>query len=381
MSLVGADTFEWPLDAKGDYVMYRIPRNVKYNDNVVVREDEYVVFFRDGKALHVFDRPGRYALTTQNIPVLAAIYKAVAGVQQVGEMIYVQKRELRGKFGTKEPLTFRDKDFGLVRLRMFGQFSYRVVEPMLFITQFVGIMGYSHSQEFIDWMKDQLVMSMNDILGELKRDQGVGVADLPAYLEEIEQLALARIRDEAGRYGVEVMKVVGINVNLPDEVQQAVDARASMGVLGANYMQYQAGKAIRDIPASGGGAGGVGNAAAAGLGLGVGAGMGMALPGMMNQAGAMTGAPGVPPVPSQTGAPCPACGQTVPAGSRFCPACGARMDPATVACVKCGVKIPAATRFCGECGAQQNASVICPKCGADLPTGTKFCSECGTNVA
>ncbi|HID74261.1 MAG TPA: SPFH domain-containing protein, partial [Thermoplasmata archaeon] len=240
MTVIGADTIQWEDEAKGDYVMYRVPRNVRYNDNVVVREDEYLVFFRDGKALHVFDRPGRYALTTQNVPVLASIVKGLTGVQQIGEIIYLQKRELRGKFGTKEPLTFRDRDFGLVRLRMFGQFSYKVRDPLLFITQFVGAMGYSHSQEVIDWMKDQIVMILNDILGELKRDKDIGVADLPAYLEEIEQMILARIHAATARYGLEVMKVVGININLPEEVQEAVDARSSMGILGANYMQYQA---------------------------------------------------------------------------------------------------------------------------------------------
>ncbi len=377
MSVIGADTIEWAHSDKGDYIMYRVPRNVQYNDNVVVREDEFVVFFRDGKALHLFDRPGRYALTTQNIPVLASIVKGLSGVQQVGELYYLQQREMRGKFGTKEPLTFRDQDFGLVRLRMFGQFSYRVVDPILFITQFVGAMGYSHSEEVIDWMKAQLVMNLNDVLGELKRDKGIGVADLPAYLEELEQLVLSRIGDEASRYGLQVMKVVGINVNLPEEVQEAVDARASMGVLGADYMQYQTGKAIRDIPGSGGGGGGTGDAAAAGLGLGVGAGMGMAMPGMIQGQQGQGASPGAPPVPSETGTPCPACGAMVPAGSKFCPSCGAAMTPPTEKCVSCGAEIETGAKFCPECGAQQNASLICPKCDAQLPLGTKFCSECG----
>ncbi len=378
MSLIGADTFEWEHAAKGENVMYKVPRNVKYNDNVVVREDEYVVFFRDGKALHLFDRPGRYALTSQNIPILGTIMKKVGGVVQVGEIYYLQKREMRGKFGTKEPLTFRDVDFGMVRLRMFGQFSYKVIDPMLCITQFVGAKGYANSQEIIDWAKDQIVQNLNDALGELKRDKGIGVADLPAYLEELEQVLLTRLKDEVARYGLEVMKIVGININLPDEVQEAVDARASMGILGTNYMQYQAGKAIRDIPGSGGQGGGTGDAAAAGLGLGVGAGMGMAMPGMINQQGGMQGgAQGAPPIPSQAVA-CPKCNAQQAPGSKFCNSCGAPMGPADAGCVKCQAPLAPGSQFCNQCGSAQSAA--CPKCNAQLPAGSKFCNSCGAQL-
>ena len=100
----------------------------------MVYEDEFAVFFRDGKAMHVFDQPGRFALTTQNVPILRTLGPAITGVKQLGEMYYLQRREFRGKFGTPEPLTFADKDFGMVRLRIFGKFSYKIIEPMIFIT-------------------------------------------------------------------------------------------------------------------------------------------------------------------------------------------------------------------------------------------------------
>ena len=123
MSLVGADTFNWEDRYTVDNVMYRVPKNIRWNDNVVVREDEYGVFFRDGKVMHVFDRPGRFAMTTLNIPILAKLAETVTGIKQLGEIYYLQRRELRGKFGTAEPLVLRDSDFGMVRLRMFGQWQ------------------------------------------------------------------------------------------------------------------------------------------------------------------------------------------------------------------------------------------------------------------
>ena len=137
----GADArkgFYWVEDQKGNNVMWRLPRNVMWNDNVLIREDEYGVFFRDGKALQVFDRPDRYALTTQNLPVLKNIAGTVVGNVQIGEFFWVQKREFRDKFGTNQPLAFRDTDFGVVQLRMFGQFSYKVTDPLLTITEFIG---------------------------------------------------------------------------------------------------------------------------------------------------------------------------------------------------------------------------------------------------
>ena len=108
---IARNTYSWPNQYKGENIMYRLPTNVYLNDNIVVNEDEFAVFFRDGKAMHVFDQAGRYALTTQNVPILTSILSGLTGIKQLGEVIYVQRRELRGKFGTPEPLAFRDKDF------------------------------------------------------------------------------------------------------------------------------------------------------------------------------------------------------------------------------------------------------------------------------
>ena len=231
-------TFYWDDSVKVDKLMYRIPQNIYWNDNVIVREDEWVVFLRDGKVLVVFNRPGRYAVTTQNVPVLAKLGSAITGIKQLGEIYYVQRREMRGQFGTAEPLVFRDSEFGLVRLRMFGDFSYKVVDPILFITQFIGTQEISSTEEVIKWLRNQLVMSTNDALGELKRDQKLSIVDIPAYLEEFEQVLLARVADDTERYGLKVMKIVGLNISLPEEVQTAIDKKGAMSALGVDYIKY-----------------------------------------------------------------------------------------------------------------------------------------------
>jgi membrane protease subunit (stomatin/prohibitin family) len=370
MSVLGADTFDWDDRYKGENIMFRIPKNIRWNDNVVVREDEYAVFFRDGKVMHVFDRPGRYAMTTLNVPILAKLAEKLTGVKQLGEIYYIQRREMRGKFGTSEPLVFRDKDFGMVRLRMFGQFSYKVLNPELFMSQFVGTKGWSQSMEVIDWLKDQIVMSLNDALGELKRDKGMGAVDMPAYLEEIEQVLLVKVEDDVTRYGMKVMKLTGLNINLPEEVQKAVDMRGAMGVLGTDYMKYQAGKAMVEAAEGGGAGGGAGNTAAAGMGLGVGAGLGMMMPQMIQQGGTQ-GAP-------QQMVQCPKCNANMPAGSKFCPACGAKFGGG-VPCPKCKAEMPANSKFCPECGAKMGAAT-CPKCNAEILSDDKFCPSCGEKL-
>ena len=374
----GADAragFYWVEDYKGDNLIWRLPRNIILNDNVLVREDEYGIFFRDGKALAVFDRPDRYALTTQNIPILKDIIGATMGNVQIGEFYWTQKREFRDKFGTSQPLAFRDSDFGVVQLRMFGQFAYKVADPMLLITQFVGTKGLTKSEEVVDWLKGQIVMVLNDILGELKAKKQMGVLDMPAYLQEIEQMCLAKLTAETESYGLKIMKFAGLTISMPDEVQEAINKRGAMSALGVNYMQYQSGKAIENIGV--GAAQGGDGAGFAMMGAGMGAGIGM---GNMMMQGMNGGA--APFGQAQTATPagkaCPKCGTAVPDGAKFCPGCGEKQASGSF-CPECGAAVPSGAKFCPECGKKMGASA-CPKCGAELSAGAKFCPECGERI-
>lgn len=340
------------------------------NDNVLVREDEYGIFFRDGKALAVFDRPDRYALTTQTIPVLSRIIGATVGNVQIGEFFWVQRRELRDKFGTSQPLAFRDADFGVVQLRIFGQFSYKVTDPMLLITQFAGTKGITKSEEVVEWLKGQIVMVLNDTLGELKAKKQMGILDMPAYLQEIEQLCLGRLTQEVENYGLSVMKFAGLTISMPDEVQEAINKRGAMSALGVNYIQYQSGKAIENIGAGAAQGGEGAGFAMMGAGLGAGASMG----GMM-MLGMQQGMQGQP-------APFGAAPQAAPA----CAAAGAAAGAAAAAgaggavCPACGAAVPAGAKFCPACGQKLAAAAFCPECGAKIPAGSRFCPECGHKI-
>jgi len=370
-SLIGATTVVWEDAYKGPNVVWRVPRNIRYGDNVVVREDETAVFYRDGKVLAYLEKPDRYALTSLNAPLVGGLIRALSGVQQEAEVYYLQRRIFDGKFGSSEPYAFRDPDFGLVNLRVYGDYRWKVGAPDLFINQFVGTFGAATTPLVESRLRDQMVLLVYNSLGKLK-DQGMHVTDLATSLQTIEQAVLGFAPAHFGPLGVEIVQLQGISVNLPDEVQTAIDTRSKLNVLGVNYLQYQAGQAMTTAAANP--SGGAGTLASAGVGLGAGLGIGYGMAGNMGGAFATTAAPSVP---------CAKCGQMIPPNVRFCPSCGAPAGaaPATAAgtpCPKCGTAIPAGAKFCPNCGAAAPPPTrSCPKCNATVAGTAKFCPSCG----
>ena len=374
MSLIGAETFKWEDADKRQNIMYRMPRNIKFNDNIVVREDEIAVFFRDGKALAYLDRPDRYALTSLNAPIVGAIVKFLSGVQQQAEVVYLQKRVFDGKFGSKQPYQFRDTDFGMVNLRVFGEFRYKISSPENFVNQFVGTFNFATSAEVEDRIKEQVVILIYDSLGDMKK-QGMGVADIASNLTNIEQVVLARVKDHFDLYGITIDKLSGLYISLPEEVQKAVDQKSSMTILGANYMQYQTGQAMREAAANP--SGGI---AGAGVGLGAGLGMGWTMVDAMKSGQPGAAQPGAAQPAQAQAAPqvlCSKCGVANLQTAKFCASCGAKMGPATVPCPKCNAQVPEGTKFCPECGTAVAATKKCAGCGVDAPASSKFCPGCG----
>ena len=351
-SLLGSTTIVWEDQFKQPSpdvfnVLWRAPRNIRLNDNIVVREDEIAVFYRDGKVLTYFDQPNRYALTSINAPIVSNLLKFFTGVVQDAEVYYIPKRYLDGKFGSTQPYQFTDPTFGIVNLRVFGEYRWKISSPELFINQFVGTFGADTSDDVEGRIKEQMIILTYNALGKMKQ-QGLKVTDLAANLTNIEQEILATGPDHLGQYGIEINKISGLTVSLPDEVQQAIDTRSEMQVLGVNYMQFQTGKAIDDAAKNP--SGGAGTTAGLGAGLGV----GYAIGGQMAQGMGM----------GQTGQmrSCPNCGTLVAAASKFCPNCGATLPGPE------GPPPPAGT------------SKFCPKCGSSVAAGAKFCNNCGTQL-
>lgn len=371
-SAIGSTTIAWETEFKQGNSMWKVPRLIRLNDNIVVREDETAIFMRDGKILSIFDQPNRYALTDINAPIVGPLIKALSGVQQQAEVYYLQRRYMDGKFGSPDPYQFTDPVFGVVNLRVFGQYRWKISSVENFVSQFIGTFNAETSDDVEDRLREQIVILVYNALGKMK-DQGLKVTDLPANLTTIEQVVLTTAPDHFQQYGVEINKIQQLNITLPDEVQKAVNTRSEMSVLGVNYIQYQAGQAMVDAAKNPTGIAGAG--AGLGVGLGAGAGMGYAF---SNQLSGMQ---------QQSGRNCPKCGSLVPVTSNFCPNCGQSMQQqqtATTPCPKCGTQVQQGTKFCPNCGSPMTPpepqKKKCPSCGTEMDANVKFCPNCGNKM-
>jgi membrane protease subunit (stomatin/prohibitin family) len=351
-------------DPSGEQIVYRFPpqgsAEIKMGAQLVVHETQEAVLFRDGKALDVFG-PGRHTLTTQNIPLLTkALALPFGGTSPFRvAVVYVNKRTfLDQKWGTREPVVFRDAELGMVRLRAFGNYAYRIADSQLFINTVVGSQGLFETDRLKDFYRDVIVSRLNDLLGETLKT----IFDLPRYYDELGTAAKARLGEDFAKYGVDLSDFYINSITPPDEVQEKIDERAAMGAVGDmnTYMRFKAAQAIQDAAQGGGGEGGGGSEAGAGMGLGLGAGFGAMMPGMIanamqqaQQGGAPAAAAagGGAAAASTAGGFCTNCGQGVPAGAKFCPNCGTKQ--AAAGCSGCGQPVPEGAKFCPNCGTKQ----------------------------
>jgi len=372
------DIFEYFFEDPTE-IVHRIPESgsgeTKLGAQLVVRESESAVFFRDGKGLDVFG-PGRHTLTTMNLPLLTKLLALPFGGKSPFrcEVLFVNMKVFTDmKWGTRNPVAFRDSEFGLVRLRAYGNFTMRITQPLLFVNTIVATKGVFTTEGISGYLRDVIVSRLNDFLGEHMKS----ILDLPQNFDELSVVAKVRLKEDFAKYGMELIDFFVNEITPPDEVQKIIDERTGMGVVGDmnKFLKYEAAKAIGQFgtgAAAGGGAGGsAAGTAAAGVGTIFGVGLGGMIPGMLYQA-----------VKDGTDAEkqgyvlCPKCHSQVPLNARFCNNCGTQLVVGNK-CAHCGKDLPPEAKFCPVCGKPAGGEITCAKCGAKLPGGAKFCTECG----
>ena len=248
---------------------------------VVCRESQAAVFYRDGKALDTFG-PGRHTITTANIPLLVNLVGKLFSGQSpfTAEVYFVNTRDfIDMKWGTPQVIALRDVDLGMVQLRAFGTYSMAVAEPQRFVAQVVGTQGLYRTAQIADYLRTMVVSRLTDLLGETK----AGLFDLPALFDELSAAVKAKLIEDFTAVGIDLKQFFLLSINPSEETQKAIDERAAMGAIGdmQRYMQFKAAQAMTTAAGAGGEAGG---AAATGVGLGAGLGMGVGMAGMITQA-------------------------------------------------------------------------------------------------
>ena len=374
------EVIEW-FDESGQAMAHRYPEEgsgeIKMGAQLVIRENQAAIFFRDGKGLDILG-PGRHTLSTMNLPIITKVLSLPWGFTSPfrAEVYFINMKVFTTmKWGTKDPVVFKDSELGMVRLRAFGNFTTRITQPLLFINTIVGTMGEYFTDNIEGYLRDIIVSRLNDFLGEYVDT----ILDLPKVYDEMGEAVKIRLADDFIKYGMELIDFFVNSITPPAEVQKMIDERSGMAAVGNldAFMKFKAAKAMGDAAKSGGG-GTAGEGAAAGMGLGVGAGLGMMIPGMMFKS--MNQENLTPEQIMQKGTVnCPDCHAEVSLDARFCHRCGHQMV-VMQKCPQCEKNLNATAKFCSNCGYNLKAELKCSKCDNKLLPGTKFCPNCGEAV-
>ncbi|MFB3855537.1 MAG: SPFH domain-containing protein [Vicinamibacterales bacterium] len=262
------EIIEWTDDSR-DTLSYRFPdqdKAIKRGAQLIVRESQVVQFMYLGQFGDTFG-PGKHTLTTENIPVLTRLKSWRYGFESPfkADVYFLVTRLFTGnKWGTANPLMVRDDDFGIVRLRAFGTYDFKIIEPKLFLKEVAGSDQNFRLDEFADTMRSRIVSVFSDALAS----SHVPVLDVATRYVELGEALLPLINPIVGaKYGLEISSFIVENVSVPPEVEQAIDKRSSMSAIGNmnDFVKYQMAKGLE----AGGGAGGAGTAAELAVGFGI----------------------------------------------------------------------------------------------------------------
>ena len=376
-NVIFLEVIEW-FDDTGQQIIHRIPEKgsgeIKYGAQLIVRESQAGILFYKGKACDAF-RPGRHTLQTGNIPVLTKLLAIPWGMTSPlrAEVYFANMKVFPNlKWGTREPVAFKDNELGLVRLRAHGVFNIQVVQPLLFINSLVGTMGKFTTEEIEEYLKRVIVSRFNDFLGE-KLDS---LFNLPGKYDELSAGLQERLQEDFSHFGLGLTQLYITSITPPPEVQQAIDDKSRLAVIQDldRLVKLKAANAMEKAAESQGEAG-----------AGIGMGMGFMMPAMFS--GAFQQQPRQQAqsssVPSAQQTACPDCKTSIPSDSKFCPYCG-HQQLVFRQCTNCGKNMPPNAKFCSKCGhpaTEKPTPKNCPQCNTENMPGSMFCNNCGEKIS
>jgi membrane protease subunit (stomatin/prohibitin family) len=318
------EVIQWSEPEEG-ILAYRYPiadMEIRNGAQLTVRESQMAAFVNEGKIADIFG-PGLYTLNTRNLPLLTDLNnwgKDFESPFKSDVYFFSTRLQIDQRWGTATPITIREKEFGAVRLRTYGIYSYRIANPRLFFTEVCGTRDLYCVGDLEGQLRDTIVARLTEAIAPSE----VAFLDMAAHQAELAQKVAADLQPSLTALGLSLHSFVIENLSLPDELQKVLDRRIGMNLAGdlGRYTQFEAAQSLETAAANPGGA--------AGVGVGLGAGVAMAQT-MMNAV-----QPPARPAPAV-----PASGVPAPGSARFCQACGH--------------EIPGTARFCPDCGKPQGS--------------------------
>jgi membrane protease subunit (stomatin/prohibitin family) len=319
------DVIQWTEPAEG-ILAYRYPMEdmeIQNGGQLTVRDSQAAVFVNEGQIADVFG-PGLYTLSTQTLPILTYLRnwdKAFKSPFKSDVYYFSTRLQTNQKWGTATPITIRDKEFGAVRMRAYGIYSYHVLDPRIFYQKVSGTRQTYTVADLEGQLRNTIIGLMTDAFAS----SNVSFLDMASNQSHLAQVMLETVKPVFADLGLSLDGFVVENISLPDELQKLLDQRIGMNMIGdmGRYTQFQVAQSLPIAAANEGGG-------AAGAGVGLGAGFAMAQQ--------MMGAMRPPAAPAAEPAP-EAAAPATPGASKFC--------------INCGKPMPKIAKFCPECGGAQ----------------------------
>lgn len=338
---------EW-ADPSKDTIVYKYPfkkggREVNEKSTLTVRESQCAVFVHKGEVADVFG-PGLYNLKTQVFPILSKLTAWKYGFQTpiTVDVYFINTKQFTDvKWGTQNPIIMRDPEFGMVRVRGFGSFAFKVDDPTVFLKELFGTNSTYSTQDITGYLKSMLISTLTDAIGESK----ISALDLAGNTLEFNEIIKRKVQTNFNNIGLKLCNLAIENMSVPQEVEKAFDERTKLGILGDKtdvLMKVSAAEAMKEAAKNPGN-----GMAGAGVGLGAGLGMGQ----MFAEAMRSSSTKSEEKKEVKGGAVCSNCGAQISANAKFCQECGQKVAKKAF-CTECGQEISATSKFCPNCGAK-----------------------------